>query len=660
MAVGDVGIVFQQAVDYLAKFQTHVLDVNWIQNVWDGDMCELDCLPAEFQDIHHATDWTDVYQHCCSAIREAFGFSPENGDNSRELNDDALFWLAVVQSNISVKGIIILANYFIRRGNNRNSSFGDRQTALNAASVYLILNCLPGSKAYRLFHPVVYESALEVLKKCSDLLIDLSKNGMSINKQTRNRRTKRRLSASNSLAPKKRKGAESRKNARKIHLDDDSEEKGDSNSENETSQSEALLFSVQEVNLLRESSVNFLNDLLLYLGYFPLKAYPHSLEHTIQCICEMLKVIPSASDHSCKSHLDLGYKCIKALCGQTHGCSKTTFSTVMKYFLKCIFCQESRIFVTLTSRLIEELPNADALPGACTLIKQLCIKVPERADARTKVSSVVHTIMNQFPPAVFADMIKWLLMYMHNVKVTYRLFGLEVISLLLGHLPETASVENISQSILKYLSDSCLLEAVIGRCSDSAATVRAKALNILASCIGSNISTVHEVMLSMFTSSNVQNTGHSAPRWSSADKGGETRNHGETNSKNERENILHEDTVNFSSRGCEVEKTPSDPKTLNTPSSPRPLAAVEATNLLRCRALDKKVHVRKSAVQVLQSVMEVNEECLSSENINALQNQCRDPSVLVRKQALQSLTGILLSRPLNSELQLAWLKGKFS
>uniref|UniRef100_A0A8C3XQK7 Condensin-2 complex subunit D3 n=1 Tax=Chelydra serpentina TaxID=8475 RepID=A0A8C3XQK7_CHESE len=79
--------------------------------------------------------------------------------------------------------------------------------------------------------------------------------------------------------------------------------------------------------------------------------------------------------------------------------------------------------------------------------------------------------------------------------------------------------------------------------------------------------------------------------------------------------------------------------------------------MLRLRAGDEKTNVRKSALQVFMSILKHNVIPCTPEDLSTLQDRCRDPAVSVRKQALQSITELLMTQHNNVMIQKAWLTG---
>jgi condensin-2 complex subunit D3 len=81
----------------------------------------------------------------------------------------------------------------------------------------------------------------------------------------------------------------------------------------------------------------------------------------------------------------------------------------------------------------------------------------------------------------------------------------------------------------------------------------------------------------------------------------------------------------------------------------------ELLSLLRRRIIDDKCGVRKAAMQVLEILGKLT--CLEEADICLIVERCVDSSVSIRKQAIASLTGLLLEYPTNHTLCIAWVRG---
>ncbi|KAK2144695.1 hypothetical protein LSH36_737g05066, partial [Paralvinella palmiformis] len=68
------------------------------------------------------------------------------------------------------------------------------------------------------------------------------------------------------------------------------------------------------------------------------------------------------------------------------------------------------------------------------------------------------------------------------------------------------------------------------------------------------------------------------------------------------------------------------------------------TSMLRRRASDVKVSVRKAALQALENIIKLVDS-FNKENLDILEERSRDPALSVRKQALHCLTSLLVDMP---------------
>ncbi|XP_020601243.1 condensin-2 complex subunit D3-like [Orbicella faveolata] len=203
---------------------------------------------------------------------------------------------------------------------------------------------------------------------------------------------------------------------------------------------------------------------------------------------------------------------------------------------------------------------------------------------------------------------EWINKYSKNAKINYRIFALDVISLLLVEPDQPLSNENLSyDTIKKFLSKKYLLDTVIARCSDKAPTVRAKALQYFAQCATSeNSSLVTRVKETLREP--LKRPAEGTP------------------------------TVNRQSNGQQAET-----RTIGS--------------IIRRRTCDEKVGVRKAALQALESVITLNLDSLEKADVMTLHDRCMDPALSVRRQAMISLTSLLQERPACTMVHSLWLDG---
>jgi hypothetical protein len=65
------------------------------------------------------------------------------------------------------------------------------------------------------------------------------------------------------------------------------------------------------------------------------------------------------------------------------------------------------------------------------LIQHIALRVPERAEFRSKASSAVVDLIRGLPSAFSKRVVHWLFRWAHNEKVAHRQFALEVMGRLL-------------------------------------------------------------------------------------------------------------------------------------------------------------------------------------------------------------------------------------
>ena len=58
----------------------------------------------------------------------------------------------------------------------------------------------------------------------------------------------------------------------------------------------------------------------------------------------------------------------------------------------------------------------------------------------------------------------------------------------------------------------------------------------------------------------------------------------------------------------------------------------DMSSMLRSRATDRKVNVRKSSIQALETIICLMKEVFNLEDINVIKERCQDPALSVRKQ----------------------------
>ncbi|PVD33732.1 hypothetical protein C0Q70_04992 [Pomacea canaliculata] len=254
-----------------------------------------------------------------------------------------------------------------------------------------------------------------------------------------------------------------------------------------------------------------------------------------------------------------------------------------------------------------------------------------------------------------------------------RTFSLDVICLLLEQTER--HLKDVPEEAMVAASHGSLMKQLLARCSDVAASVRARALTGFAQCLQSGGISARTAIVEMITPRPTasSNTPYLVPTPS---------DHVRTVEQAERTGI--ESSHADSEISCQINQIDGTPIRQETPAKtekPTPFCAVniEASSnnslpdrdgvisMLHRRARDEKVHVRKSALLALHKLivfeaMLFKQEILPQvefilQDVEILCERCRDKALSVRKQAIASLTEVFWNFQDNIYVQSAWLKG---
>ena len=165
------------------------------------------------------------------------------------------------------------------------------------------------------------------------------------------------------------------------------------------------------------------------------------------------------------------------------------------------------------------------------------------------------------------------------------------------------------------------LAVIFGQCSDASSSVRAKALFIFGECIESQHNSMNDICNTIF-SPELQPTSH-------ADR--------------EETDLL--DLLDLLQEEGEAE----------VPSALLP-SATAILGLLKERAVDEKVYVRKSALQLLLTLVKRNRQLLSKDLLKLLGDSCMDVALLIRRHMAQMLTDLVASHQDHSLLKNVWVR----
>ncbi|GCC23251.1 hypothetical protein chiPu_0001645 [Chiloscyllium punctatum] len=625
-----------QLVASLEYFKLRCISTAWVDTVWELDFTETEPL-----DSHLEAEITENGPEIFFQLYESLFKFIDQPQPANVLGD---VWTIFTENNLSHNALIAVLHHFVHMVQDKRANVIQREYALHAAGLYFLLLEIPGSVANRIFHPVLFDKCLDTIKK----------SWPATEEGNRKRKKDTQMKSSQSVA----KGRKRTKPVRQMVNEDvfeEDEEEGDLD----------VFFSTHDLCRVRDDIFSLLKKVLRLLSKFSLKEKPDCAQHCLQLFTELinfetvigvLDFTDSIDIERMKTLPELAYYGLKLLCAPNHGdvnkMLRWLFQRLLNTILlvgggegskscallgvgqKVIAARDQAIkFISYIVDRVEET----ALPVLQVLLQHICIKVPDKVEYRTHGAQALVKLLMKLPSVEFVAFLHWLNKFSQNSKVAYRNFTLDVVMALM-ELPEREPDGSIPPEHQKYLCHKYWIQFVIlGRCSDKAPSVRSRALCCLAQCLELNTSKavmyVQEILLQ------TTNIRHKTPQALKSIEFADNQDSAECDATANQ----CKDTL----KSVEV-TDPGDSIFTNVK---------EIMTMLRLRAGDERTIVRKSAIQLFVSILKHNLVSCTQEDLSMLQDHCRDPAVSVRKQALQSITDLLLAQPSNSVLQKAWMNG---
>ncbi|KAJ8398976.1 hypothetical protein AAFF_G00416430 [Aldrovandia affinis] len=575
-----------ELVNALELLQIKTINSVWVDTVWDFEFTDVEPLDAVIEEviIGNGLDAFKAVYKALLPFATDVAASPEN------------VWTVFGDNGISLNTLVAVLSHFFLGVNSKKASLSQRLNALNAGSVYLLLLEIPGSIANKVFHTILFDSCLDLVKKCWPQ--DMGK--------------KRKKDTFRSSQSEKR-SKPSRKDDEEMEIDEFGEEDLE----------EEMFFSAQDLLHIRQGIVSLVKTLLRLLTKLPIKS--HSFQNCAQVFTELTSFEPVIGELTFGEGLDtnrmktlpeLAYHGLRLLCSPKHGEGSETVRKVFHRLLHVILmmsdghCSKPSLLVPtqavlacrqrairFVSHIIDELKET-TLPALRILLQHICVQIADKAEYRTNGAQAIVELLSKMPCAEYASFIQWLYGYSKHSKVAYRMFALDVAIALLEQ-PEREPEASLSEELASFLTHKFLVQVmVLGRRSDRAPVVRSHALTYLAQCLELQSTNTTESIHELFSSTSTQSI---------------------------------------------LEGENSEAK--------------ELMALLQRRSSDEKTNVRKAALQALMSLLKHRVIPCTQENLSILSGHCRDPALSVKKKALQCLMDLLTAQPDSILVQKTWLMG---
>ncbi|KAM7435860.1 Condensin-2 complex subunit D3 [Porites harrisoni] len=587
---------------------------DWAEIAWSSDFCE----PLELPDLLENCIVDRKYY--INELQNLLLISRQWSRGSSSSSNDGL-WKVLSENSFSHKALISLLHSFIGSCNKSTKAGPKLESCILASNIYIVLVQIPGSGAYKVFHPLLFQKALDVLRFWPQK--ETKKRKRVDEEASSGRKAKTRRGQGGEIDDMEN---EDGSDFDDDESDDDDEDVNDVHGQVNTEQAKANV---------KNKLLSLMQDIVMLVSGYSLKDSEQVLHHVIQLFVEttrlealsadqMILNFPGDQIYSVKSITSLAYIGLDCLCSSLHGEVGANSRSVLKHLISNVLMVFggsiasngviARDIQTLKDQAVHFIcymthkENDQMLSAVQVLVQHLCTKCPERAEYRNIVAKAVVDIMKTLPVNVYASLTEWINKYSKNAKISYRIFALDVVSLLLCEPDRPLSSEDLQDDrTKKLLSKKYLLDIVVARCSDRAPTVRAKALQYFAQCATSeDRSLVVKV-----------------------------------------KEILHEALEN------PADGTP----TVNRQTRAQQTEVRSIGSIIRRRTCDEKVGVRKAALQALESVITLNLDSLEKADVLTLHDRCMDPALSVRRQAMISLTTLLQERPACTMVHSLWLDG---
>ncbi|XP_053384703.1 condensin-2 complex subunit D3-like [Mercenaria mercenaria] len=646
-------------VELLSVIPLNKLSEEWVKSVWESDFTDAENINEE---VFLDTDSSTLIETLDSILACLDHWIDDEIDEG--------LWTLLVESEISLKAVISFLAHLLLVGHKKSADLTQKQIGILAGRTYCKLVLVPGSRAFNIFHPELYEKTADFLKQFITL-------GSS-------KTTKRKRSVTPVKSSQAKRNGKSRrkKQSNETSLEDGIEDFGASQNGDDISDDEIQELAPQEISKLRKQLHVLLVDMVTFLEKYSLRQSVSSGYHSVQVLAPLTRHDAEMFDGNFDTSVAmmrqsvpaLAFKCLQSLCSQLHGHVGSLMNATCKYLLSnLLMLIGDKSVQTVTKQL--QVTRDHAISFICilmkqcgerglasvrTLLQQMCTKVTDRAEYRAKVAQAVVTIAKEMPNESYSKLIQWFYKLSKHSQINNRGFALEIVSALLA-TPERIVTDEIPADLRPYTTHRSLLGILLDRCSDKAPTVRARAIGCFAGCLSSRdegiAGTVKEIVTPVVPGRPniprlIKTPGARVP--DSVTTVDETSQRSEYTIA--QQTVEGSTTAPESTEGGAKDKDTPMHRVHLTPGFDPNLSDSEGVfSMLRRRARDEKVNVRKAALQALEAAVRFEMPNYTKQNIEVLKDHCRDPGLSVRKQALQSLTDLLIDSPKDKFLQSNWL-----
>ncbi|XP_072749565.1 condensin-2 complex subunit D3 [Anoplolepis gracilipes] len=428
-----------ESLQIFHDFKLDTLDEEWIKSIWDSEFLTYDEVPEDYLEYLESDDARQLLHKSRLVLKEWIVA------NERECETSEYSWQALMILNINIRALLATFGYIMKTGQCTEFDEDSREACLEATSLYFMLLTVPGSNAFGIYHPNLYQRAIKTLKMSESLFSSVRKSG----KET---------------------------NVINSSIDDESTDC-------------YIMLDSEKLRLVKELN-RIICDLVVMLKSFRFKEHTESLDVTICMLMDITKLkmyVKSHNTYGLTSLTQNAFVALQELCSNNHGTVDMTIMLIAQYMLpdllfhhtnvqpKSISMMHETVMYFLKSLL--KVHNMETTQAVVTLIHQLMVKCPERSEGRQRQAAVVIKLLHICNKDTIITVFRDIILFSHNGKISYRLFAQEII----GKLLTEFFLSNDLNEDTKIKIRKILVSVVLSRCIDQSVLVRGKAMATFAS-----------------------------------------------------------------------------------------------------------------------------------------------------------------------------------
>ena len=374
-------------VSLLNSLALHSVSNGWVDSVWDGQFTESQELPMDYVEVIQGVEVKEVFARLQElTIKWIKVHKQEEESTSHSIRVG--FWTIMTEQNMKFKVLVALLYHYLERGQKMASGDQERQLAIQAAGLYLVLIGLPGSETFEIFHPGLYSKALDTFMMVKELGLD---------KESANK-----------------KGADSQP----------SQQRGSQASQDGDKEEEEGMAALSQREVM-EGLVEVLNCLHIMLDNCSLKMSLESIEVTVGSLVSLTHLETTISEMdfvgwnwntSVSSLAVNAYICLVKVCSPLHGECAGGVAEVLKGLLPgalMIGEKPTKVLEVIrahTLRFIRFLMvggGQAACRAASVLVQHMAAKVHSKAEFRREAAEAIVSLMGALPEDLFSSTVRW-------------------------------------------------------------------------------------------------------------------------------------------------------------------------------------------------------------------------------------------------------------